>query len=140
MTTLLFGHDTAVADFVARLAPLENPHFGGCIAVGVLNAEGGLIAGAVYHNHRPSFGTLEFSGAAVSPLAFSPRTVRAILSFPFLRLSKVNKIWAQTSLRNLRANKLLKGVGFTSEGVLNAHYGIGHHGRLYRMLRSEWAA
>ena len=137
---LLFGHDKAVADFVAGRDPVGIPDFTGCVAIGVLDASGCLIAGAVYSAWKPRYGTLEFSGAAVSPLAFSPGTVRAILSFPFLRLSGVNKVWAQTSVRNLRAQKLLKGVGFTPEAVLNGELGLGHHARRYRLLRSEWAA
>lgn len=135
---LLFGHDKAVADFVAERDPMGVPDFGEYVAVGVLNASGGLIAGAVYHGFKERYGTLEFSGAAISPLAFTPGTVRAILSFPFLRLAGINRIWAQTSIRNLRAQKLLKGVGFQPEAVLNSHLGPGHHARLYRLLKSEW--
>lgn len=135
---LLFGHDRAVADFVAERDPVGTPDFTDCVAIGVLDASGCLIAGAVYSAWKPRYGTLEFSGAAVSPLAFSPGTVRAILSFPFLRLS-AQKLWAQTSIRNLRAQKLLKGVGFTPEAVLKSELGPNHHARRYRLLRSEWA-
>lgn len=135
---LLFGHDKAVADFVAERDPMGVPDFGACVGIGVIDASGCLIAGAVYSAYKPRYGTLEFSGAAISPLAFSPGTVRAILSFPFQRLS-AQKIWAQTSIRNLRAQKLLKGVGFTPEAVLNSELGPGHHARRYRFLKSEWA-
>lgn len=138
MPRLLFGHDKAVADFVANLAPLERPEFGPCVGIGVIDASGCLISGAVYHNYKERYGTVEFSGAAISPLAFSPGTVRAVLSFPFLNMAGINRIWAQTSIRNLRAQKLLKGVGFHPEAVLNGFYGEGHHARFYRLLRSEW--
>ena len=137
---LLFGHDKAVAEFVAERAPLERPDFGPCIGIGVLDDMGCLLGGVCYHNFKDRYGTAEISAAAVSPLAFSPGIVREVLSFPFLRLAGINRIWAQTSIRNQRVQKLLKGVGFHPEAVLNSHYGAGHHARLYRLLRSDWAA
>lgn len=139
MPRLLLGHDKDVADFVAPLLPLPT-EFGDFVSIGVLDDRGCLIAGIVYHNYIARYGTLEFSGAAISPLAFSPGTVRACLSFPFLRLVNVQKLWAQTSLRNLRAQKLLKGVGLIPEAVLNSEFGPGLHARRYRLLKSEWMA
>lgn len=135
---LLFGHEETVTRYVAERTDRLFEDFEHPTGIGVINNSGALIAGAVYHGFKERYGTLEFSGAAISPLAFTPGTVRAILSFPFLKLAGINRIWAQTSIRNLRAQKLLKGVGFQPEAVLNSHLGPGHHARLYRLLKSEW--
>lgn len=138
MPRLLFGHDKTVAEFVAERLPNERPAFGPLAAIGVIDAQGCLIAGAVYHGFQERYGTLEFSGAAISPLAFSPGIVRAVLSFPFETLAGINKVWAQTSLKNLRSQRLLKGVGFVQEAILNSEYGADHHACRFRLLRSDW--
>ena len=134
---LMFGHDKAVADFVAGHAPLEVPDFGsGYVGIGILNATGGLIGGVVYHDHRPRWGTVQLSGAAVTPKAASTRHAFEIISFGFGQLG-VQKIWTQSGRSNTRALRLLKWAGFRQEAVLAHEYGDEHCVRM-RLLRKEW--
>jgi hypothetical protein len=62
----LYGHDGAVCDFVASLIPsCRERGFGNAKAIGVLNNDGFLIAGIVYHNYDPDAEIIEISGAAL---------------------------------------------------------------------------
>jgi hypothetical protein len=64
----IFGHDEAVARFVADLIPeCRLRGFGKCRAIGIADAEGKLLGGLVYRNWCPEVGTIEISGAAGKP-------------------------------------------------------------------------
>jgi hypothetical protein len=59
---LLEGHDQAVADFVARLSPIERPVWEpGFRAFGVIRDDGALVAGVVFSSWRKEFATVELS-------------------------------------------------------------------------------
>lgn len=134
---LLVGHDETVAKFVAGLSPLERPIWWGQYhAFGVLRGDGALIAGVVFSDHRPQFGTVELSAAAVSSFAFGPQIIEALGDFAFGKL-EVFRVWAKTSLQNERAKRLLRGLGFTQEAVLSHHYGHVHACQ-WRVLKPEW--
>lgn len=136
--TLLTGHDETVARFVAKLSPIEQPVWTDVAAAfGVLREDGALIAGVVFSNYRPQFGTLELSAASVSYFSFSIGIVSALGEYAFRQLS-ANRVWARTSTVNKRARAMLKGLGFTEEGVNACHYGPKSHAVVARLLRSEW--
>lgn len=136
--TLLTGQEPAVLKFVADLSPIERPVWRDVAgAFGVLREDGAMIAGVVFSNHRPEFSTLELSAASVTSHAFSIGIVSALGDYAFRQLS-ANRVWARTSTANRRARAMLRGLGFTEEGVQACHYGPKSHAVIARLLRSEW--
>lgn len=133
---LVVNHDAEVAAFVARLMPLELPEFAKFTAIGVVDGTQ-LVAGVVFSDWRPEFGTIELSGAATDPRAFSPKIIRAIGSYPFEALDCF-RVWARTATANKRARKFLLGLGFKEEGVNAHHYGAKRHAVMLRVLKPEW--
>jgi RimJ/RimL family protein N-acetyltransferase len=137
---ILLGDDERVADFVARLCPIERPDWSrvGFTAIGIVNAEARIVGGAVFSDWRPEFGTIELSGAAIDPRAFGTRKIiRAIGAYPFGQLEAF-RVWARTATANKRARDFLAGFGFREEGVSAHHYGLKRHAVTLRLLRPEW--
>ena len=52
MLEFVYGHDEEIARFVARSVP-TGTDFGRCKTIGVIDADGKLIAGLVYFNYDP---------------------------------------------------------------------------------------
>jgi hypothetical protein len=52
--------------------------------IGVIDEEGKLIGGLVYHNYDPQAGIIEISGAATSKRWLSRRTIALMYQYPFL--------------------------------------------------------
>lgn len=134
----LWGHDADVAAFVAALSPLEKPNWPqGYTACGILKGDGSLVGGVVFSDWREQFGTLEISAAGVSSYIFGPQIVSELGSYVFGQLGAY-RVWARTGIRNERAKRLLKGLGFTQEAVLSHHYGPREHASQWRLLKPEW--
>jgi RimJ/RimL family protein N-acetyltransferase len=96
----LYGQDEAVADFVARLIPsCRSRGFGRCKAIGVLNDQGYLIAGIIYHQYDPDAGIIEISGAALPGVNWLTReTLRKMYEYPFLQIGVqmiIQRNWAE---------------------------------------------
>ena len=83
----LFGHDEEVARFVAQLIPsFRGRGFGNCKAIGVIDREGLLIAGLVYHHYDPEAQVIEISAAALPGRVWMTReTLRLMFQYPFLQ-------------------------------------------------------
>lgn len=136
--TLLVGHDELVAEFVAKLAPIERPVFPpGYRAFGVLNDRNALISGVVFSEYMPQFGTIQLSAASVSSFALSTDIVSSLFGYAFRQLA-CNRLWARTAVKNVRATRILKHLGFTFEGAMADAYGVGQAAGTYRMLKREW--
>jgi hypothetical protein len=89
MLRYLYGHDAAVSDFVAQLIPrCRERGFGPAArAIGVMDDEGRLIAGLVYHNYDPASEIIEMSGAALPGKHWLTRnTLRQMYQYPFLQV------------------------------------------------------
>jgi hypothetical protein len=85
----LYGHNETVCDFVARLIPRcrERGFPPSARGIGVLDAEGVLIAGLVYHNYEPEAAIIEISGAALPGRQWLSReTIRRMYQYPFHQL------------------------------------------------------
>jgi hypothetical protein len=83
----VYGQDQIVANFVASLIPaIRDRGFGPNIAAfGVLEPDGKLIAGMVYHNWDVDAGVIEMSGAALPGKQWLTReTIRHMYRYPFL--------------------------------------------------------
>jgi len=82
----VYGHDEAVANFTAALIPhVGDRGFGPHIkAMGVIDEDGKLIAGVVFHNYDPDAGIIEISGAALDKRWITRETIARIYQYPFL--------------------------------------------------------
>jgi len=86
MLDYVYGHDEVVSRFVADLIP----HMGGrgfapnAKAIGVIDEEGRLIGGLVYHNYEPAAAIIEISGAAIHPRWLTRGTIARMYQYPFI--------------------------------------------------------
>jgi hypothetical protein len=84
----VFDHADVVSRFVAQLIPhvrvsFSSPHS----AIGIIDEEGKLIAGLVYHNYSRDAETIEISGAALPGVQWLTRqTIAHFYGYPFLQL------------------------------------------------------
>lgn len=83
---LLYGQDQIVSRFVARQIPHMQRGFGPNTAIGVLDDENNLIAGAVFHNWEPESGVIEISGASITKRWLTRDVLRAVFSYTFDQL------------------------------------------------------
>jgi RimJ/RimL family protein N-acetyltransferase len=87
MLRYVYGHDEVVAQFVAQMIPHIRDHanaISNCKTIGVIDHEGKLIAGLVYHGYDPPAGTIELTGAALPRSRWLTReTIRRMYSYPF---------------------------------------------------------
>lgn len=83
MLGFLYGQDEIVAKFVATLIPHCQRGFGNCKTIGVLDREGRLIGGIVYHHYDPDAGVIEMSGAATDPHWLTRETLARMYGYPF---------------------------------------------------------
>ena len=73
-----------VAAFVAWRIPHCRRGFGENQSMGVLDDEGRLVAGVVYHNHDPEAGLIEMSGASLTPRWLTRRVLVEMYWYPFI--------------------------------------------------------
>lgn len=110
--------------------------FGPCAAIGVISRNR-LIAGIVYHDYQPQFGTIQASIAATSPMWARRQNIAALLHYPFVQLG-VYKLWSSTPLSYERALKMVAHLGFKREAVLAHHFGQGEHCVMSRLLKPDY--
>lgn len=137
---LLFGYPDAVADWVGRRIETvgSGPAFGKCYAIGAVNDEGALGAGAVYHNWQPQFGGIEISFAKDPAAQLTRGVIGALLRYPFVTL-ECKRITACAPLKATSTRDFLEKLGFKREGVVRLGFG-NDHAVVYGMLaRKEWA-
>jgi RimJ/RimL family protein N-acetyltransferase len=113
-TTIVLGHDQAVAFWVRqRLTDPPIEDWGSCAAIGI--AQGGdLIAGIVFNNFR--WPTIEASIASTSPRWCSRKNLAVIFAYPFRQLD-CRRLGATTGVKNQPARAFLCRLGFREEGI-----------------------
>ena len=79
---LLYAYSETVADFVCKIIALPRG-FGNCKAIGVIDDDGRLVAGMVYHNWSPETGVIEMSGASTTPKWLTRPVLQAVFAYPF---------------------------------------------------------
>ena len=114
MLDYIFGHDEAVASFVAQLIPeCRERGFGKCAAIGVINEDGKLVGGLVYRNWCPEVGTIEISGAAIPGTNWlSRRTVQIMYDYPFYQVG-CQMVIKTTMADNAIVIRIMAAVGFS---------------------------
>lgn len=137
-----WGHDEAVAAWVARHIPGCERGFETCRAMGVLDGEK-LVAGVVYHNWEPEHGVIEISGAASTPRWLTRPVLWQMFAYPFvgvgcqmllMRVSQHNEQWNGRGLP-----RLLKAYGFTRHTIPRL-YGRHEDGHVFSLTDDAWRA
>jgi RimJ/RimL family protein N-acetyltransferase len=110
----IYGHDDVVAQFVSQLIPeVQGRGFGASRAIGVVNDEGQLIAGIVYHNYDPPAGVMEMSGACLPGANWLTReTLKRIYQYPFLHCG-CQMVLMRVAAENERLLRLLAAKNFS---------------------------
>lgn len=136
--SLLEGFDRQVRDFVTAHAPFAHCEFQeGDRGFAIVDGGNRLVGGVVFSEWKPSFASVEVSAVMVHSFSLSPQIVMRLGHYAFGQL-ECWRLWARTSVKNHRARKLLRHIGFTAEGVENSFYGPGRHAEMHRMLRPDW--
>ncbi len=113
MIDFVYGHDETVARAVAQMIPsCRERGFGRCKAIGVVDGDGRLIAGVVYHNWQPEAGVIEMSVAALSDTRWLTReTLRRVHDYPFRQIG-AQMILGLTSTDDQRLLRQLAALGY----------------------------
>lgn len=130
---LIYGHDAAIAEWVAERTDIRE--FGPCVAIGVSDRwNTRLLAGVVYNCFFPEYGTMQVTIAADSPMWARRDNIKELLSYPFLQAGAY-KLWAATPVDNKAALDVNSHLGFTREAVLAHHFGKNRHAVISRLLK-----
>lgn len=89
---------------------LGETDFGNCQAIGFLDGEGMLVAGAVYHNWDPDAGVIEITAASLHRGWGSRERVRTIFGYPFDGIG-CQMVVARTSEKNSAPLRIWKALG-----------------------------
>jgi RimJ/RimL family protein N-acetyltransferase len=119
-----------VADFVTQMIPhVRSLGFGKCRAIGVVNDDGELIAGIVYHNYSSEAERMEMSAAALPGHLWATRTTLKLMhQYPFIQcgcqllyanvLADNERMLRQFAALNYSFIKLPRIFGRDRDGVL----------------------
>lgn len=142
---LLYGENAAVAHWVACHIPgLESvvastPHgeaFGPSTAIGVINEQGLIVGGVVYHNWQPTYRSIELSFAATDPKWLTQDILSALLRYPFVELD-CQRITGFTPKKSRRARRFLDRFGFKREGCVEKGFGS-DDAIISGLMRTTW--
>jgi len=137
---LLVGHDMYVAEWVGSRIPHVGSglEFGPCAAIGAVDDDGNVQAGAVYHGYQPKYGGIEISFAKAPGAQLTRGVIGGLLRYPFAQL-QCQRITACAPLKATSTRQFLEKLGFRREGVVRVGFGK-DHAVIYGMLaRKEWA-
>lgn len=139
MLRFVYGQDQIVSRFVASLIPHVGWRgFGNAKTIGVIDHDGRLIAGLVYTNWNPDAGTIEISGASISPRWLTRETLRRMFDYPFKEVHcqmAVMRVLA-TDERLLRQ---LAAYGFAFVTIPRL-YGRARDGVICTLTAEDWAS
>ena len=136
MAKLLYGHDEVVASFVSQLLFHDTRGFGNCRSIGVIDSDGRLTGGVVYHGWQPEAGTIELSAAATTPRWLNKLVLNAIFSYPFSIGCQMALM--RVSARNTRLTRQLDALALRRLPIPRL-YGRDEDGILYTMTDDAWS-
>lgn len=138
MINIVFCDKEYLAEWVgSKISHVGGNNFGPCDAIGVANDER-LIAGVVYHDYQPDFGTIQLSMAADSPRWAKKDVIAALLHYPFRQL-KCYRVFTITPSDNTMALRVNSHIGFKREAVCHSAFGKNRHGVIMRMLEPDYS-
>lgn len=134
----VFDRSPEVAAFVASLIPGMERGFGNNKAIGIVNDDGELVAGLVYHNWEPEAGVIEVSGASVDRRWMTREVLNAMYDYPFL-VCGCQMIVQRNSARNEHLNRQLRRWGY-NEYHIPRMKGRDEDGIVFTFTVEQWAA
>ena len=133
---LLYGHEEAVERFVAERVPGCPDGFGACRSIGVIDGEGKLVAGWCWHGWNPHAGTIEFSGAAITPKWMTKAILHELFAYAFNKAG-CQMIVTRNSITNTRLHRQLKRYGFDRFDIPRL-FGRDENGVVWTLTREKW--
>ncbi len=135
----LFGHDALVAEWVGQRIPHvgNGASFGQCAAIGLVDDEGIIQAGAVYNNFQPQYRNIEISFGLAAKGRLTREAIRILLRYPFAQLN-CRRCTAITPLKATSTRAFLEKLDFRREGVVRHGFG-NDHAVIYGLLDHHWA-
>jgi hypothetical protein len=107
--TPVWGLEAHVVPFVAEMTG-ERPDFGQCQTLAVMNRDGEMIAGLIFHGWNPERGVMEVSAAATDPRWASRKVLKEAFGYIF-GTAGCRMALARTSEENKRVRKLWRAFG-----------------------------
>ena len=135
---LLYGHDEDVERFVSALVPGCSDGFGSSRCVGVIDGDGQLVAGWAWHGWNPHAGTIEFSGASITPKWMTREILHKLFSYAFDGIG-CQMIVTRNSDTNTRLHKQLKRYGFDRFDIPRL-FGRDENGVVWTLTAEQWRA
>ncbi len=135
MSALLFGHDSVVAEWVAKQAN-SKPPVAPYTAFGFLDRRGTLVGGCVFTGYNGDCVELSLAGRA----AATRSGWAAITDYVFKQLG-CSRLQMHTRRSNRHVLRMLaKRLGVQYEGVARHYFGKGEHGVVYALTVDDLAA
>jgi RimJ/RimL family protein N-acetyltransferase len=132
--TPVWGGGDAVVRFVARLAGCR-PDYGNCQTMAVLDRDGRMVAGLVFHNYSPEYGLIEVSAAATDRRWASRTVLNAACDYIFAHCQMAV---ARTGTDNTATRRLWKAMG-AEEIILPRMRGRAASEALLMLTDDAWA-
>ena len=135
------GADQAIGKWVAERIPHvgDIAALGQFAALGVVDGRGEIVAGCVYHNYVPAYGTCDITFATASPRWATRTNILALLGVPFEQYG-CQRVTCVTPAANNAAVRFLTGLGFVKEGAHVGAFGHGQTALSFRLLRHNFNA
>jgi len=133
---LLYGHDADVERFISQLVPGCEDGFGASRCVGVIDSKGYLVAGWAWHGWNPHAGTIEFSGASITPKWMTRAILNELFAYAFNTVG-CQMVMTRNSVTNTRLHRQLKNYGFTRFDVPRL-FGRDEDGVFWTLTDSDW--
>jgi RimJ/RimL family protein N-acetyltransferase len=134
---LVLGRDAEVAAWTKARIPHAHD-WGPLAAIGVEDERGQLIAGVVYNNYHPHYGSIEISTASDSRRWLTKSLITGIFAYPFVQLG-CQRVTAATPRNAHTARQFLETFGFQPEGIVRLGFGT-QDAFIWGLLASEWAS
>ena len=133
---LLHDQSGKVEDFVKTLLPDCAAGFGDCQSFGVIDRDGHLVMGWIWHEYNPVHGIMEFSGASVTPKWMTRKILHRLFSYAFEDCG-CQMIVTRNSARNTRLHRQLKSFGFDRIDFPRL-FGRDEDGVLWSLTEEQW--
>lgn len=130
---VLYFADKLVADFVAERIPDASFVDGTYVGLGVVL--GGVLVGGVVFDNCSKY-AMSVSIAADTPRWLGKETLNRLFSYPF-RSHGCNVLRAIVHPDNHKSLELVRGLGFTQDGVIRAAFENNKEGYIFSLLREE---
>lgn len=131
---IVYGADEFVSRWVSSKFP-GHRGFGPCTAIGITRQDR-MIAGLVWHDYRPQYGSIQMSIASEPKSRWCSRLVmEAFFHYPFVQLG-CKSVFICVRRKAKKTRKFVEKVGFKFSGLLRRGFGT-EDMVIYDMLQNE---